>query len=47
LLAQRGATPFSWKQWLTIDTEERSRGAETARPRVKFVDVTEMLAAAW
>jgi ferredoxin--NADP+ reductase len=30
----------------TIDAEERRRGAETARPRVKFVDMAEMLAAA-
>jgi ferredoxin--NADP+ reductase len=46
LLARRGATPLTWEQWQSIDAEERRRGAETARPRVKFVDVAEMLAAA-
>jgi ferredoxin--NADP+ reductase len=46
LLARRGATPLTWKQWRTIDAEERRRGAETARPRVKFVDIAEMLDAA-
>jgi ferredoxin--NADP+ reductase len=38
--------PLTWQQWQTIDAEERRRGAETARPRVNFVDVAEMLAAA-
>jgi ferredoxin--NADP+ reductase len=46
LLAARGATPLTWKQWQAIDAEERKRGAEAARPRVKFVDVAEMLATA-
>jgi ferredoxin--NADP+ reductase len=43
LLARRGATPLTWEQWRTIDAEERRRGANTARPRVKFVDIAEML----
>ena len=30
LLAQRGATPLTWKQWRAIDAEERRRGVETA-----------------
>jgi ferredoxin/flavodoxin---NADP+ reductase len=46
LLARRGVTPLTWEQWQTIDAEERRRGAETARPRVKFVDIAEMLDAA-
>lgn len=46
LLAQRGATPLTWRQWQNIDAEERRRGAETGRPRRKFVDIAEMLAAA-
>jgi len=46
LLAAHGATPLTWKQWQAIDAEERKRGAEAARPRVKFVDVAEMLATA-
>jgi ferredoxin--NADP+ reductase len=46
LLAQRGATPLTWKHWQNIDAEERRRGAETGRPRMKFVDIDEMLTAA-
>lgn len=45
LLAQRGAMPLTWKHWQAIESEERRRGAETARPRVKIVDIAEMLAA--
>jgi ferredoxin/flavodoxin---NADP+ reductase len=44
--SQRGATPLMWKQWQTTDAEELRRGAETGRPRVKFVDTAEMLATA-
>jgi ferredoxin--NADP+ reductase len=46
LLAQRDATPLTWKHWQNIDAEERRRGAETGRPRMKFVDIAEMLTAA-
>jgi ferredoxin--NADP+ reductase len=46
LLTQRGVTPLTWKQWQNIDAEERRRGVETGRPRVKFVDIAAMLAAA-
>jgi ferredoxin--NADP+ reductase len=46
LLARRGLTPLTWQQWQNIDAEERRRGAETGRPRMKFVDVAEMLTAA-
>jgi ferredoxin--NADP+ reductase len=46
LLAQRGATPLTWMHWQNIDGEERRRGAETGRPRMKFVDIAEMLTAA-
>ncbi|MBC2589676.1 MULTISPECIES: FAD-dependent oxidoreductase [Rhodococcus] len=34
------------KQWLAIDAAERARGRDEGRPRVKFVDVGEMLEAA-
>ena len=45
LLADRGAEPVNWPGWLAIDTAERARGAEASRPRLKFVDVAEMLSA--
>lgn len=43
-LATRAVTPVGWKEWAAIDEAERARGAESSRPRVKFVDVAEMLA---
>jgi ferredoxin/flavodoxin---NADP+ reductase len=43
-LATRGVTPVGWKDWAAIDEAERERGAESSRPRVKFVDVADMLA---
>jgi ferredoxin/flavodoxin---NADP+ reductase len=46
LLVQRGGTPVTWEQWQNIDAEERRRGAEIGRPRMKFVDIAEMLTAA-
>jgi ferredoxin--NADP+ reductase len=46
VLAQRGVTPLTWKQWQTTDAEELRRGAETGRPCVKFADIAEMLATA-
>ncbi len=45
-LADRGADPVGWKGWRAIDAEERRRGSATKRPRIKFVDIAEMLAAA-
>jgi ferredoxin--NADP+ reductase len=45
LLAERGVHPVDWQGWRAIDASERRRGADTARPRVKFVDIREMLAA--
>jgi ferredoxin--NADP+ reductase len=46
LLAQRGAQPIDTSGWHLIDTAERDRGAIGQRPRVKFVDVADMVAAA-
>lgn len=46
LLRDRGVTPIGWTGWRAIDTAERQRGAEVSRPRVKFIDITEMVAAA-
>jgi ferredoxin--NADP+ reductase len=46
LLAGRGAYPVDWQGWRAIDSAERRRGADFARPRVKFVDIRDMLAAA-
>lgn len=46
LLAGNGAQPVPWSGWRAIDTAERSRGSQTSRPRVKFVDVAEMLTTA-
>jgi ferredoxin/flavodoxin---NADP+ reductase len=45
LLRQRNAEPVGWPGWCAIDTAERKRGVEASRPRVKFVDVAEMVAA--
>lgn len=46
ILATRAVTPLGWNDWTAIDEAERQRGSECSRPRVKFVDVAEMLAAA-
>ena len=46
LLADRGLAPVDWAGWRGIDAAERDRGAGTARPRVKFVAIDEMLSAA-
>ena len=35
-----------WQGWKAIDAAERSRGSDSARPRVKFVSIDEMLATA-
>lgn len=44
LLASRDVTVLSWDDWTVIDAAECERGAGSARPRVKFVDVAEMIA---
>jgi ferredoxin/flavodoxin---NADP+ reductase len=46
LLTQRGADPVDWRGWRNIDTAERKRGADASRPRMKFVDIADMLATA-
>jgi ferredoxin/flavodoxin---NADP+ reductase len=46
LLAERGAYPVDWQGWRAIDAVERERGQQVSRPRVKLVDVTEMLTVA-
>jgi ferredoxin--NADP+ reductase len=46
LLAARGARPVGGEGWRSIDAAERARGAEQRRPRVKFVQIADMLTAA-
>ncbi|MDT5008619.1 MAG: ferredoxin/flavodoxin---NADP+ reductase, partial [Mycobacterium sp.] len=46
LLAERGATPVNWDGWRAIDAAERKRGAEASRPRVKFVDIADLVTSA-
>jgi ferredoxin/flavodoxin---NADP+ reductase len=46
LLAERTAAPVDWQGWRAIDAAERKRGSEASRPRVKFVDLADMLAVA-
>ncbi|MDT5137189.1 MAG: ferredoxin/flavodoxin---NADP+ reductase [Mycobacterium sp.] len=46
LLAERGATPVGWDGWRAIDAAERKRGAEASRPRVKFVDIADLVTSA-
>jgi ferredoxin/flavodoxin---NADP+ reductase len=46
LLARRGAHPIDWRGWRAIDTAERQRGVEASRPRIKFVDIADMLTVA-
>ena len=45
LLKHRNAEPVAWSGWCSIDTAERKRGVDASRPRVKFVDVADMIAA--
>jgi ferredoxin--NADP+ reductase len=45
LLAARDVRVVDWNGWQAIDAEERKRGAESARPRVKFAAVEELLVA--
>ncbi|QZT59586.1 FAD-dependent oxidoreductase [Mycolicibacterium austroafricanum] len=46
LLATRDVAAIDWQGWLSIDAAERARGDETSRPRVKFVNVDELVSAA-
>jgi ferredoxin--NADP+ reductase len=46
LLASRDVTVVDWAGWQAIDADERKRGSEAARPRVKIVDRAELLTAA-
>ncbi|MGW0173717.1 4Fe-4S binding protein [Rhodococcus sp. NPDC003322] len=46
VMIERGADPIDWRGWRAIDATERRRGAVEERPRVKFVSIDEMLAAA-
>ena len=46
LLAARDVSPLTWRQWRVIDTEERERGAESSRPRIKLVSRADMLTVA-
>ena len=46
LLADGGAEPVDWRGWQAIDAAERDRGSALSRPRVKFVDIADMLAVA-
>ncbi|WP_084027740.1 FAD-dependent oxidoreductase [Mycobacterium avium] len=43
LLKQNGADPVGWQGWCAIDAAESEQGAQTSRPRVKFVDIADML----
>jgi ferredoxin/flavodoxin---NADP+ reductase len=44
LLAQRVREPVDWQGWCAIDAAERQRGEQADRPRVKLVDLADMLA---
>jgi ferredoxin/flavodoxin---NADP+ reductase len=46
LLSERGAETIDWQGWRAIDAAERERGREASRPRMKFVDIAELLIAA-
>jgi ferredoxin--NADP+ reductase len=46
LLAGRDVSPLTWQQWRAIDAEERERGAEFSRPRIKLVSRADMLTVA-
>jgi ferredoxin/flavodoxin---NADP+ reductase len=46
VLTERDLSPVDWTGWRGIDTAERDRGRNSARPRVKFVQIDEMLSAA-
>lgn len=44
LLAPRVSEPVDWQGWRAIDAAERQRGEQADRPRVKLVDLADMLA---
>lgn len=46
LLETRGVAAGDWTDWKLIDRAERERGRELSRPRVKFTEPADMLAAA-
>lgn len=46
LLQDRGVQAVDWSGWRAIDAAERERGAASSRPRVKFIGIPEMRAAA-
>jgi len=46
LLTTRGTQPVSDEGWRSIDASERARGIEHRRPKVKFVEIADMLTAA-
>jgi ferredoxin--NADP+ reductase len=46
LILQRRPEALAYKDWEAIDRHERALGAQAGRPRVKLVDVENMLAAA-
>jgi ferredoxin--NADP+ reductase len=46
LLRERGVHFVSFEHWQAIDRAEVGRGEPHGRPRVKFISVEEMLAAA-
>jgi ferredoxin/flavodoxin---NADP+ reductase len=46
LLAERGVEAVDWRGWRAIDAVERQRGSQACRPRVKFVDLADMLTVA-
>ncbi|MCF6387033.1 FAD-dependent oxidoreductase [Mycobacterium sp. MBM] len=46
LLQDRGVQAIDWPGWRAIDAAERERGAAASRPRVKFIGIPEMRAAA-
>lgn len=44
-LAARGVQVVSWQDWQRLDAIEKARGEAIGRPRLKFTDVDDMLAA--
>ena len=46
LLDARGVAGGDWTDWHRIDRAERKRGTELSRPRLKFTESADMLAAA-
>ncbi|CAJ1499173.1 FAD-dependent oxidoreductase [[Mycobacterium] burgundiense] len=46
VLEASGVAPIDWAGWQRIDEEERRRGGETSKPRVKLVAVPDLVTAA-